>query len=291
MNERRRKAREPKDPKHEQLKKELRDYLNDEERDVLGFGDKVIDSEATQSQYEKLIPELEKECLARIELLETNQVAMRGDYLPPDVIQQRLDRVISTSSIRNRPLDLQKADDRQAALATLLSAVEKCVTIAFNNEARLSEGRHSLFANAIPAIFYTANPFSELEVDAAKKSIGSKRDEFFYGEGDDIGDVFLPERTAVIRFPRSGNIDMRSWRGDTTRRYFPLGSVVATEETPEDTPELRKRLEKFGTALRKGVSISHVTNVVLSHPKTYFNMLLIADAVLANAEKHSGEQA
>lgn len=204
---------------------DIQGYLEkpEEEKDPMALMQRLAEEGATQETYEALIPEVEKATLAKMSILETRQLLMRGDCISREALdnpKEYLER--TTTALRTQAVKFQDENEKKRALLQLQNDVIVRATIA-EHYAEKSENAE----NESAIIYSLTNPshnVSQLELTKHGKMV-----KYTYGESDEVGRRY--ENPRVIKLPRKVLSKIEAGE-DPRKPHGPFRYFGQTEQAP-----------------------------------------------------------
>ena len=204
---------------------------------------------------EQLIGRLENRCFSRMHKFNSLQLQLRGDSLSPQTLFNiNFSREVPcTGCIRTDRVSAITALQKRALLGELVTQIRKRMETAINYHSMIPQNRQ-------PAILVGYIPFKS-EVPIRTYTPGEN---IFDGAADDVSMPML--NTFVIHFPE----DLES----REQEYF--GSLTFDECFNRPVTSTANYFKAYLQTI-----YDPITMLIISKPRTYINLLIIADHILS----------
>lgn|GEM_PF-1804824 len=215
-------------------------------------------------ELEALIPKVEQACLKKIDVLSRAQIILRGDSI------NKKDRAVENmtlSGVRNLCIPVENEQQRMNILWNLVGEIYARYSFAKRYEEKSLEQEKE----TTPVLMYGIKDTSEAETETRGSST------YFWGHADDIGGVF--KNTKLIKFPTREE--------DGVTPFMP----PYRDQREKTKPEIRQRVKDFwgGKTQEERGFYGHNISEALLGSETYFNSLLIANAILLDTEAYAAD--
>ncbi|MBM4177289.1 hypothetical protein FJ208_00590 [Candidatus Gribaldobacteria bacterium] len=259
-----------------------------------GFLTKLEKLKPNYGDYEKMIPAIERACLKGIPLLEKCQLAIRGDCLSSKNLKDYPGKnVISCERNQRARLD----NKTELALYGLMRVLWQRSFTAY----RYFDDGFDYFGTTAkqrkPTILYGFRSFNKGDdfVDIRSFTQTSTYDDFFVGQGDDIG--IATENIKYLLLPFTGEKTKNSGRKNRDL-FFPIRQLEKELSSGRGDEGYQKiynisQDELSLTKKRFGAGIDLIKkrpneyfSIEIELPKTYFNLLALAKNILTDIENY-----
>ncbi len=286
-------ARSEKDKQEDKIYLEALERYLTKGGDPIEFAQKFSEMHKGQPQperYEDMAEVVWDKCLEKISLLEDYQLAIRGDCLDSAMLETYKRRKVGVfSAVRNARRRLLKSQ-KSIVLGRLLGELARRIDLAYYYELKKDE---EIFEEPVgrelqkekeydvsPAIIYGSRKFNP-KTEKLEKLEDDSIEDYFFGHTDDIGATVV--NTNFIVLPQT--IKWRNKEESVQKEeLFPTILLTASLADRKAKYNIDRKLQK--RISRRIKQCPHELSAIerLSHPKSYFNILLITHKILADIE-------
>jgi hypothetical protein len=255
----------------------LGEYLANPNANPVDFALQLVERGATQSDYEKLIPALDREILPLTPLIENYRLMMRGDSV--ERVENRIlrfDSVVGMNMIRSREMDMSGKDKNLFILGSIMDEIIHCYNRANNyRDLNISNNEQRLK----PVLIYSFSKYPQNDSLEAAKARAVSNQSLFYGHTDDLG--VNVANNYFLEFPQDSSQEIID---KLLPNVFSSPSFdVSTQHSNRHENLIRQFIDPENQA--DSSNLQPYTII----PKTYFNLELVTHRILKDLQTYSLE--